>query len=271
MNGGVSVRLKKMNRESIVIDWRALIGFALIIGLVALSWLLGPVIIVAFLLQRWAAREIWSARDRWASLSGFAWSLGILTVLLCLCTLRTIPIASPALATLWSHIPTIWNVSLRQAVIRWSIALPCAPCLAILLEIISPRTIWTPHRTLLATELASLQRKEEQKGADLQAEKEQKHAAELAQHTSQALPPKPIPEPIPAPQPKKAPRARKKKTTEASVQTPPSASPDLPQETLWIPVEQATSPQPEEAPTLPQPSPQPTYDWNQGEGSLKDL
>lgn len=155
---------------NIEIERHAMIGFLQLIGLLVLAWLIGPIVLaLAWLLQRWAAAEIWQARDRWASVGGFAWFFGIIAVFLFVGNVFPVPVLSLMLSSIWHYLPTGWNDVVRQTVIRWFIGLPLAPLLAVLLELIRPRTTWYASRVLLDSERAYLQAQEEKQQAAEQA------------------------------------------------------------------------------------------------------
>jgi hypothetical protein len=114
-----------------------------------LFWLIGPVIFLALLIQRWAAAPIWDARERWTSVKGSA--------LLSLLWYLPAILLSKELTSLWSRVPALGEASIfppefANMLYRWVMALPLVYLLAWIFEVISPKTVWHPRRVLLPGE-----------------------------------------------------------------------------------------------------------------------
>lgn len=239
------------------LDWRAAGGFLILLGLLALAFLIGPVVLVlAWLLQRWAAAESWHARDRWASIGGFALVFGIIA-LICLSSLvLPIPLLAVGLSSLWHHFPLLGESPLSTLIVRWMAALPLAPALTIGLEVVQPRTVWYPGRKLTAREQA-------QRDSHAEAAKAAMFAGPVQSTTD---PPRTPPHRSKTQEQEQ--RSRREGTT-------PHHSQPVPQERRRTPPP-APAPKPKaraqkKPMRQPEPPAAPTYDWNTGEGSLKDL
>lgn len=244
------------------ITYRHMRLLIVIVVLLLCTWIGGPLtLFLAWLLQWWASAERWSACDRWASVGGFAWLFGLLAALLFLGMVFPVPLLTALLSVLWERFFSTWNLSLRLVLFRWSLALPTAPTLALLLEWFHPQTIWSSRRVLLETERASLQAATQKKEVD------RARAEQAARKKAQAREARKTISLVQQSRPQASPnRSAQIYPPPAVTQAASSVQPMRPEQgTLWTGSG--------ETPALPVPaeeSPQ-CYDWNQGEGSLKDL
>ncbi|GLV61191.1 hypothetical protein KDH_80070 [Dictyobacter sp. S3.2.2.5] len=255
--------------DGVTIRWRdAARGGVALIGLLVLGWLLGPLsLLLAWLIQRWAAREIWQARDRWASVGGFAWLFGAIGILLLVAIYLPLPAFTSWLAFFWDQLPRGWDTPLRVVVLRWGILLLLAPLLAVLLEMLHPRTVWSPRRLLTEAEHLHLQAE----AARQQAEAMKKQAAAQARAEQAAK--------------RKARQAAARSQSDQDQEPPASAAAAHVQLALPIepPAPDATSrtsqahqeqEPPETSAVLEPKSEAPpkrsTYDWDHGEGTVRN-
>ncbi len=147
-------------------------------GILALFYLLGPVIFLGRDTQLEAGGRVWQAEERWAHVSGSA----ILSLLLYVPVL----VFHTALAGFWAsifgglalflHLPFIrglsgtafWLPIPSSMLLRWVLALPLTSSLALLLERIQPHTTWEAKRVVSSDEqlqLAAAQAAEEKRQA----------------------------------------------------------------------------------------------------------
>src|SRR5258708_1019308 len=123
------------HEQDLEFDWR---GALASIPMIALFWFTGPLLLIAWLLQRWASASIWRAQDRWASLKTLAWMLPLLYI--------PVGIFRLQLALLWAHLHLpgdflLWPPTFSALFARSILALPLAPVLTLILERSSPRTL----------------------------------------------------------------------------------------------------------------------------------
>lgn len=272
----------------IEIERSAVIGLATLAGLIVLAWIIGPVaMMLAWLIQRWAAAESWSARSRWGSIARFACVFGVIAVILFASIYISIPVLTPWIAFIWEHLPARWDTTLHMTVIRWSTLLGLAPFLAIAQEYVHPRTIWyPPHRSLLETERVQLEEesKKKQDAARIRAEQAAKKKAQSTTSTpstptpqSQATARDRLVTTMTAPPVQGADTSQEKHVELDQVQADPGqqtvpATPDKQQTTTPAPQHPSTPLAPEQraTPTVEPPAPK-KRNWDQGDGSLKDL
>ena len=284
-----------MNQEptfgifGIEIERRAAIGIATLAGLLVLTWIVGPAaMLLAWLIQRWAAAESWSARSRWGSVAGFACIFGIIAVILFASIYISIPVLTPWITFIWEHLPARWDTTLRTTVIRWSTLLALAPFLAIAQEYVHPRTIWyPPYRSLLETERVQLEEesKKKQDAARVRAEQAAKKKAQSTTSTpstptpqSQATARDRLVTTLTTPPVQDANSTQEKLVKLDQVQadlgqrTVPT-TPDKQQTITPAPQQPSTPPLAPEQPTTPtaEPPAPKKRNWDQGDGSLKDL
>ncbi len=264
----------------IEIERNAVIGLATLAGLIVLAWIIGPVAMgLTLLIQRWAAAESWPARNRWGSVAGFACFFGSIAVILFVGTYISIPVLTPWIAFIWEHLPARWDTTLRLTVIRWITLLALAPLLAIALEYFHPRTIWyPPDRSLLETEHTQLEEdsKKKQDAARIRAEQAAKKKAQSTTSTPST------------PTPQRQATAQDRLGT--TLTAPPVQDTNISQEKLvkldQIPADPgqrtvpatpdkqqalSSAPQQPSTPRAPEPPAPKKRNWDQGEGSLKDL
>lgn len=256
------------SRGKVEITWRdAARHGVVLIGLLVLGWLLGPLsLLLAWLIQRWAAREIWQARDRWASVGGFAWFFGAIGALLLVAMYLPLPVLASWVTFFWERLPSGWDASLRVVMLRWGILLLLAPLFAVLLEFLHPRTVWFPRRLLTEAEHQHLQAE----AARQQAEAMKKQAIARVRAEQAAK--------------RKAQQAAARPQPDQDLHPPSSAAAHV---QLALPIEppptDATSrasqthqdqKQPE-PPAVPEPKPEAppkrsTYNWDHGEGTVRN-
>jgi len=286
-----------MNQEptfsifGIEIERGAAIGLATLAGLFVLAWIIGPVaMVLAWLIQRWAASESWRARNRWGSIARFACVFGVIAVILFASIYVSIPVLSPWLASIGEHLPAKWDATIRLTIIRWGTLLGLALVLAIPLELLHPRTIWyPPHRILLETERIQLEEtaRKKQEAARIRTEQT---ARKKAQSTTSAPSTPTAQSPTTArdrlvttltAHPSQDADTSQEKLAKASsadqVQAAPGqgtvpTNPEKQQTTTPAPQRPATPPVPEQrTPPVPEPPAPKKHNWDQGDGSLKDL
>jgi hypothetical protein len=243
------------------LTWRSPRGGLILLGLLALAFLIGPVVLgMAWLIGHWAASESWKARDRWASVGGFALFFGLLAFILFLCLVFPVPWLSLSLSSLWHHFFLLGEYTLSNLLVRWIAGLLLAPALTIVLELVQPRTVWYPGRKLLASEQA--QRDSQAESAKAQevvpaGSGQSTTTIEPSGTTSHSSKTPPRPE-----------RSRREGTTQHQRQPVPQERPGKPKPSAT----QKLKEREQKKPTRQlKPPPAPTYDWNTGEGSLKDL
>ena len=130
------------------IEWKgALFGLVVI-------YLTGPLLLVAYGIQRWATASTWDWRDRWASIR--VWSVvgSLCFALLVMLFLPPFRVQAYAIASLWQHVPllgpfSLWPPGIDTMVARWLLALPLAPITALLMEHASPRSWSLPYRRVV--------------------------------------------------------------------------------------------------------------------------
>lgn len=130
--------------------------------ILALLYLLGPVMFLARSMQNEASAQVWQAERRWARVHGAAflsllWYAPLLLFHAPLTSFWTSSFASlahllhlPFLVLLGSATmvpPTPMNLLLR-----WVLAVPLAPLCATVLELLHPRTAWEVRRVLTPEE-----------------------------------------------------------------------------------------------------------------------
>lgn len=152
------------------------ITFAKWAGILALFYLLGPVIFLGRSTQLEAGGRVWQAEERWAHISG--------STIFSLIWYVPILIFHSALAGFWIslfaglalllHLPFIrelggtafWLPLPSSMLLRWVLALPLTSWIALLLERIQPHTTWEAKRVVSPDEqmqLAASQAAEEQR------------------------------------------------------------------------------------------------------------
>ncbi len=164
------------------------VTFAKWAGILALFYLLGPVIFIARDTQLEAGGRAWHAEERWSRIFGTA-------VLSLLCYIPVLVFASP-LAGFWTsifgglalflHLPFIgglggtsfWLPIPSSMLLRWVLALPLTSWIALLLEAIRPHTTWEAKRVVSPDEQLQL--------AEALAAEEKKRQAALSRRTSRA-------------------------------------------------------------------------------------
>jgi len=157
-------------------------------GILALFYLLGPVIFLGRDTQREAGGRVWQAEERWAHVSGSA--------ILSLLWYVPVLVFHTALAGFWVsifgglalflHLPFIrglggtlfWLPIPSSMLLRWVLALPLTSWIALLLENIQPHTTWEAKRVVSPDEQLQL--------AAAQAAEEKKHQAALSRRSSRA-------------------------------------------------------------------------------------
>lgn len=164
------------------------VTFARRAGILALFYLLGPVIFFGRETQREAGGRVWHADARWSRVFGSA-------LLSLLCYLPVFVFAS-SLAGFWTsvfgglaaflHLPFIgglggtafWLPVPSSMLLRWVLALPLTSWIALLLEEIQPQTTWEAKRVVSPDEQVQL--------AEAQEALEKKRQAVNTRRTSQA-------------------------------------------------------------------------------------
>lgn len=120
-----------------------------------LLWCIGPVILIAWYLQRRATSSWWLTKERWTRLihvsivTLVSWSLLVFvfrTQLVVWWTLQP-----------WLGPPTPWPPVPANLLFRWVYWVAFAPALAYLLEVMTPKTPSHPIRVLLPTEKAKME------------------------------------------------------------------------------------------------------------------
>jgi hypothetical protein len=164
------------------------VTFARWTGILALFYLLGPVVFLGRDTQRQAGGRVWQAGERWAHVSCSAY----------LALLWYVPVVvfHSALAGFWVsifgglaallHLPhlrvlggtTFWLPVPSSMLLRWVLALPLTSWIALLLEEIRPQTIWEAKRVVSPDEQLHL--------AAEQEALEKKRQAALSRRTSRA-------------------------------------------------------------------------------------
>jgi hypothetical protein len=169
--------------------WRARwITLATWTGILALFYLLGPVIFLGRDTQRETGGRVWHAEERWAHVSGSA--------ILSLLWYVPVLVFHTALAGFWIalfgglaaflHLPFLrglggtifWLPIPSSMLLRWVLALPLTSWIALLLEHIQPHTTWEAKRVVSPDEQVQL--------AAAQAAEEKKRQAALSRRSSQA-------------------------------------------------------------------------------------
>ena len=256
----------------ISVGWQGILGLLALVVLLVLASLIGPmVVLLAWLIQRWAAAEPWNARDRWASVGGFALFFGIIVLIEILSLTPSVPLFPHFLATLWHRLHAPGEYVLGNLMVRWALSLPLSPALAIAFEYIHPRTVWYPSRALLPSERAQLQ-----------AQAEAERAASFAKTASSATVTEPPRTAQRTPRSLKTPSPIKKETTRVERTDQPTTREQkqpVVQEIVWttdqVEGSMSTSgqnpPVPEKRKSTQPQLPKKKHDWDKGEGSLKDL
>lgn len=131
-----------------VFDWRGLVAAPLVLLVFACIVVTGPLLIIAYLLQRWAA-STWDWRDRWGSLRALS-NFALIWYLVAGLLAFFFPHGFAALADLLASTWKAWRLPGQTTFlpIEWStlcfrslIALPLAPTFALLFERLQPKTI----------------------------------------------------------------------------------------------------------------------------------
>jgi hypothetical protein len=160
------------------------VTFAKWAGILALFYLLGPMIFLGRDTQREAGGRVWQAGERWAHVSGSA--------ILSLLWYVPVLVFHSALAGFWVSIfgdlaswlhlafllglggTSFWLPIPSSMLLRWVLALPLTSWIALLLEEIRPQTTWEAKRVVSPDEQVQL------------AAEEQKRQAALLRRTSRA-------------------------------------------------------------------------------------
>lgn len=263
------------SRIDIDIDWRGIIG---ILAFFALVTVFGPVaLLLAWGIQRWAASETWNARDRWASIGSFAWVGGLVALLLLIGSTFPIPILSSFLSSIWHHLPLpgTEQTALSAFAARWFLAVFLTPLLAIGLELMNPRTRWSPRRTLTDAERAQVEAAQaqavQQMALRTQSSQSSQQVASSSSSSSREVDTSRSSALGGSLRTGTTTPTKKRRAKREVTPTPEQTQTELPvaQDTLWTIDSERTEEQhqqtQQEQPSAPQ------YDWNTGDGSLKDL
>ncbi len=182
-----------MNRTHRTDDWKYLL-----VGIV-LVCLGGPLLLVAYAIQYWAAaayktpvRRRWDWKDRWASVRAVAFFSRFFYLLLILLFILPLITLQHTVILAFLHIPTLrlsllWPPSSDTLWKLWLLAQPLAPALALVLEHDTPKS---HPQQLIRVQLPG------------------------------EVPPPPQPPPPPAPKPKPKRRSTTSRTKKASSSTP---------------------------------------------------
>ena len=124
------------------VDWKTgLLGLTLV-------YLAGPLPLVAYGIQHWAASSRWDWRDRWASVRAFSVLFGLfylISLVLLLLLLPPFATQGHLIAPTFSHISqivasSIFPPGVQNILVRWAYAQPLAPILALIMERRDPRS-----------------------------------------------------------------------------------------------------------------------------------
>src|SRR5260221_4396904 len=164
-------------------DWRGALASVVLIVLVLA---IGPLTLaLAWLIRGWCVRSRLDAADRWDSIRTFAWLFGTLTAL---AILAFFIFPGPALH-LWTHSPLAHLGApdlLNNVLVRWTLSLPLACALALLVEKGDPRTIRRFLRIKTVAEREEAERRRAQQQAAQKQAEERERAARLAAMTAPA-------------------------------------------------------------------------------------
>lgn len=169
-------------------DWRGVLASLVLMILVIL---IGPLtLVLAWLIRAWCVRSRLDAADRWDSIRTFAWLFSVLTLL---AILAFFLFPGPALS-LWTHSPLSHLGTpdlLNNFVVRWTLSLPLACALALVVEKGDPRTIRRFRHVMTVAERQGLERRRAQQMAEQKQAEERARAARLAKMNAPTAKPKP--------------------------------------------------------------------------------
>lgn len=280
------------------------IAFAKRAGILTLFYLLGPVIFIGRLTQLEAGGRAWQADERWSRVFGSA-----LLSLLCYLPLLVFasPLAGfwasifGGLAD-WLHLPFIRGLGgtaiflpvPSSMLLRWVLALPLTSWIALLLELLQPHTTWEAKRVLspdeqaqLTTERAAEEKKRQaafarSSRAQLTASKRPGATRGQSRPSTSSAPQSPTPaakrttslwdqidwSQVPDDHPLK-----KAALEEAERQAAARRNAERTQWVLGQMASQETATPPAQGTTDASPSPSapaPSYNWDEGEGTVRD-
>ena len=168
------------------------VTFARRAGILALFYLLGPMIFLGRDTQREAGGRVWQAEERWAHVSGSAilslfWYVPVLVFHTALAGFW---ISLFGGLSAWLHLPFIrelggtafWLPTPSSMLLRWVLALPLTSWIALLLENIQPHTTWEAKRVVSPDEQVQLA------AAQAEEEKRQERRSSRAQLTASKKP-----------------------------------------------------------------------------------
>lgn len=277
------------------------ITFAKWAGILTSFYLLGPVIFIARETQLEAGGRVWHAEERWSRIFGSA-------VLSLLCYIPILVFASP-LAGFWAsifggladwlHLPFIrelggtafWLPFPSSMLLRWVLALPLTSWIALLLEAIWPHSTWEAKRVLSPDEQVQLAEEQEAIEKKSQAALARRSRAQLTASkrpvsSGRSRPPKDSATKPTVPAAKRTASLwdqidwsqvpddnplKQAALTEAERQV---AARRNAERTQWVldqmgQQQAATPPVPGSTDASPAPS-APSYNWDEGEGSVRD-
>lgn len=157
-------------------------------GILALFYLLGPVVFLGRGTQRGAGGRVWQAGERWAhvSCSAYLSLLWYVPVVVFHSALAGFWVSIFGDLAAWLHLPFLRELGgtaiflpiPSSMLLRWVLALPLTSWIALLLEEIQPLTTWEPKRVVSPDEQVQL--------AKAQAAEEKKRQAVNTRQTSRA-------------------------------------------------------------------------------------
>lgn len=178
------------------LDWESPLGWGVALALIPPGVIfflyIGPLPWLAYELQHWAAGSSWDWKDRWASVRGAAVFFILLVVLMGASLILPAPFIYQPLSDAWQHLSllgafSLWPLLPAPILVRWLLALPLAPALALMLEHLSPAASHSLTRVLQPHEQAEMQQQQTVAIAEQAAQ-------QTAAHTGTASEPEPPPQ-----------------------------------------------------------------------------
>jgi hypothetical protein len=164
-------------------DWRGALASVVLLALVIA---IGPLTLaLAWLIRAWCVRSRLDAADRWDSIRTFAWLFGALTAF---AILAFFVFPGPALQA-WTHSPFFHLGApnlLNNTLIRWTLSLPLACALALVVEAGDRRTIRRFRHVMTVAERQEAERRRAQQMAQQKQAEERERAARLAKMNAPA-------------------------------------------------------------------------------------